>query len=311
MAKKDVHEAIDATMVPNGVKAINADSVRNLLHMMTDNAGEGGGGDGGVKVYALPPMLIYEMIGEAGGTVEMTPESWAEIKAMVEEVNPGFIPPEFDAAMEEAFAANAEVYKAMMQKAKDGVSTYAVIDMGKLMKGFILSDEPEFAGMVDYSVGVLASGGAFSIAGLEQLVQFIPSNLGAFLDNPAYDNFMLVLLPNGGYIWDDAYSTVSADYSLHIPVEGATLPEGSYKEENLLIRNASFHAVGKSIQIWRVDPNASAGTAVTSAGRYLIHEVIEFEGFLYFDGLELKKCMIDEEGNTTIAVVGSLNAPTA
>lgn len=309
MAKKDVHEAIDATMVPNGVKAINADSVRNLLHMMTDNAGEGGG-DGGVKVYALPPDAIYEMTGEAGGTVEMTPESWAEIKAMAEEMNPGFITPEFDTAMEEAFAANAEVHKTMMQKAKDGVSTYAVIDMGKLMGKFILIEMPEYAGMVDFSVGVLASGGATNIAGSEQIVNFFPSNLGASLDNLAYDDLMLVLLPNGGFIWAEVSGT-SADYSLNIPVEGATLPEGYYKEENLLIRNAGYNAVGKSIHIWQVDPSESAGNTVTSAGRYLIHEVIEFEGLLYFDGLELKKCMIDEEGNTTIAVVGSLNAPTA
>ena len=308
MAKKDVHEAIDATMVPNGVKAINADSVRNLLHMMTDNAGEGGGGDGGVKVYALMPDVIRDMTGEAN--LEFTPESWAEIKAMVEEVNPGFIPPESDAAMEEAFAANAEAYKTMMQKVKDGVSTYAVIDFGKLFGEFIVIDMPEYAGMIDCSAGVLASVGASNIAGLEQIVQFSPSNLGVFLDNPAYDNLVLVLLPNGGYIWDDMSGT-SADYSLNIPVEGATLPKGYYKVENLLVRNAGYYAVGKSISIWHIDPSASAGTAVTIAGRYLIHEVIYLEGFLYFDGLELKKCMIDEEGNATIAVVGSLNAPTA
>lgn len=311
MAKKEVHEAIDATMVPNGVKAINADSVRNLLHMMTDNAGEGGGGDGGVKVYALPPDAIYEMVGGAGSTVEITPESWAEVKAIMEEVSPGFISPELDTAMEEAFAANAEVYKTMMQKAKDGVSTYAVIDFGKLMMGFISADAPEFAGMVGYSVGVLASGGAVSIPGLEQMVNFFPSDLGAFLDNPAYNNLMLVLLPNGGFVWEDVYSTYSADYSLNIPVEGAILPEGGYyKEENLLIRNAGYNAVGKSISIFRVDTSASDGTAVTSAGRYLIHEVIEFEGFLYFDAAELKKCVIDSEGNATVTVVGTLNAPT-
>ena len=307
MAKKDVHEAIDATMVPNGVKAINADSVRNLLHMMTDNAGEGGG-DGGVKVYALMPDAIRDMTGETN--LEMTPESWAEIKAMVEAVNPGAISPELDTAMEEAFAANAEAYKTMMQKAKDGVSTYAVIDLGKLFGEFIVIDMPENAGMIDCSAGVLASVCATNIAGLEQIVQFVPSNLGAVLDNPAYDNLVLVLLPNGGYIWDDM-SGPSADYSLNIPVEGATLPEGYYKEENLLVRNAGYDAVGKSISIWHIDPSASAGTAVTIAGRYLIHEVIYLEGFLYFAGLELKKCMIDEEGNATIAVVGSLNAPTA
>lgn len=311
MAKKDVHEAIDATMVPNGVKAINADSVRNLLHMMTDNAGEGGGGDGGVKVYALPPSVVFEIFGGE----EVTPESWAEVKARVEEVNPEFvISPEFDTAMEEAFAANAEVYKTMMQKAKDTTSTYAVIDMSKLMEGFVTMEQPESGVLINYSVGVLASAMAMDLAGFEfdQIVQFLPSSFGPAMGEAQMDNLMLVLLPNGGYIWDDAYSIVdSADYNLNIPVEGATLPGGTYREENLLIRSASFNTVGKSIHIWNVDPNSSGGIAAGSVGRYLIHEVIEFEGFLYFDGLDLKKCMIDEEGYATIAVVGSLNAPTA
>lgn len=309
MAKKDVHEAIDATMVPNGVKAINADSVRNLLHMMTDNAGEGGGGDGGVKVYALPPQIVFEMVGGE----EVTPEIWAEVKARIEELNPGFvIAPEFDTAMEEAFAANAEVYKTMLQKAKDNTGTYAVIDMGKLMEGFVTMDQPEYGSLINYSVGVLASAMAMDMAGLDRLVQFTPSALDSAMGEAGIDNLMLVLLPNGGYIWEDAYATAeSADYNLNIPVEGATLPEGYYKEENLLIRNAGFYAVGKSIHILNIDPSASDGPTVTMASnRCLIHEVIESEGFLYFDGLDLKKCMIDEEGNATIAVVGSLNAPT-
>lgn len=308
MAKKDVHEAIDATIVPNGVKAINADSVRNLLHMMTDNAGEGGGGDGGVKVYALPPSAVFEMVGGK----EVTPEIWAEVKARVEEENPDYvIAPEFDTVMEEAFAANAEVYKTMLQKAKDNTGTYAVIDMGKLMEGLVTMDQPESGSLINYSVGVLASAMAMDMAGLDRIVQFIPSSFGRAMSEAQMNNMMLVLLPNGGYIWEDAYSIVdSADYNLNIPVEGATLPEGYYKEENLLIRNASFNAIGKSIHIWLVDPNASDGISTVSADRYLIHEVIESEGFLYFDGLDLKKCMIDEEGNATITVVGSLNAPT-
>lgn len=308
MAKKDVHEAIDATIVPNGVKAINADSVRNLLHMMTDNAGEGGGGDGGVKVYALPPSVVFDIFGGE----EVTPEIWDEVKARIEEENPDYvIAPELDTAMEEVFAANAEVYKTMLQKAKDNTGTYAVIDMGKLMEGFVTMDQPESGSLINYSVGVLASAMAMDMAGLNRIVQFIPSSFGRAMSEAQMDNMMLVLLPNGGYIWEDAYSIVdSADYNLNIPVEGATLPEGYYKEENLLIRNASFNAIGKSIHIWRVDPNASDGISTVSEGRYLIHEVIESEGFLYFNGLDLKKCMIDEEGNATITVVGSLNAPT-
>lgn len=41
MAKEDVHKCIDETIVPNGKKAITAESMNNLLHLMAD---EGGGG---------------------------------------------------------------------------------------------------------------------------------------------------------------------------------------------------------------------------------------------------------------------------
>ena len=39
MAKQDVIDAINATIVPNGSKAINADSLRNLLLLMAENMG--------------------------------------------------------------------------------------------------------------------------------------------------------------------------------------------------------------------------------------------------------------------------------
>jgi hypothetical protein len=305
MAKKDVHEAIDATMVPNGVKAINADSVRNLLHMMTDNAGEGGGGDGGVKVYALMPDVIRDMTGEAN--LEFTPESWAEIKAMVEEVNPGFIPPEFDAAMEEAFAANAEVYKTMMQKATEGVSTFGFVDMGKLLKAALALEDPGLADAINYSAAFVASVVAFDFGVLEKVVTFIPLGVEGMGMGKGLG---LTLLPDGGYAWEDM-SVDSASYTLNVLAEGVTLPD-SYRYENIQIIDAGFGATGADFHIWNINSADSDGTvSESSGGRFLIHEVIQFEGFLYFDGLELKKCTIDSEGNATIAVVGSLNAPTA
>lgn len=54
MANQEVVNAINETMVPNGVKAINADSVRNLLLLMAEKMGEGGGsgsGSGAVRVH--------------------------------------------------------------------------------------------------------------------------------------------------------------------------------------------------------------------------------------------------------------------
>lgn len=50
MANQEVVNAINETMVPNGVKAINADSVRNLLLLMAEKMGEGTG-SGAVRVH--------------------------------------------------------------------------------------------------------------------------------------------------------------------------------------------------------------------------------------------------------------------
>ena len=51
MAKQDVLDAINATIIENGQKGITAQSLNNILTMMTENAGEGGGsGDGGDPV---------------------------------------------------------------------------------------------------------------------------------------------------------------------------------------------------------------------------------------------------------------------
>lgn len=49
MSKADVHNAIDATIVSNGKRAITAPSMANLLHLMADE----GGGIGGVLEVKL------------------------------------------------------------------------------------------------------------------------------------------------------------------------------------------------------------------------------------------------------------------
>lgn len=88
MAKQDVIDAINATIVPNGSKAINADSLRNLLIMMTENAGEGGSGsgDGALRVIVPDLMMVGGMFVDMG---EFSSTSYGEVKASVEAETPG------------------------------------------------------------------------------------------------------------------------------------------------------------------------------------------------------------------------------
>lgn len=82
MANQEVVNAINETMVPNGVKAINADSVRNLLLLMAEKMGEGSG-SGAVRVHIIAgqeldfSQLDFEDIGP------FTPEEVELIKNMV------------------------------------------------------------------------------------------------------------------------------------------------------------------------------------------------------------------------------------
>lgn len=68
MNKQELIEAIEATLVPNGNKAITADALRNLLIDIVENSGEGGGmtfqigveldETGSVAAYATTPEQI-------------------------------------------------------------------------------------------------------------------------------------------------------------------------------------------------------------------------------------------------------------
>ena len=87
MAKQDIIDAINATIVENGQKGITADSLRNLLIMMTENAGEGGGsGDGALRVIVPDLMMIGAMFVDMG---EFSPTSHEELKAVAEAEMPG------------------------------------------------------------------------------------------------------------------------------------------------------------------------------------------------------------------------------
>ena len=58
MAKQDVLDAINSTIVQNDIKAITANALNNVLTMMVENAGEGGNGDGVLRVW------VQELAGE-------------------------------------------------------------------------------------------------------------------------------------------------------------------------------------------------------------------------------------------------------
>jgi hypothetical protein len=123
MAKQDVLDAINATIAPNNIKGITAESLNNVLTMMTENAGEGSGGDGALRVIVPEMMLLGPEVLSMG---ELSPVSWEEMKSLLEQV--GVDPSEYDAAVKASFEHNANIAQQILEKGKAGQGVSVVLD---------------------------------------------------------------------------------------------------------------------------------------------------------------------------------------
>lgn len=75
MNKQELIEAIEATLVPNGNKAITADALRNLLIDIVENSGEGGG---------ITLQISTEIDEDGNGVPAVTPEQIAHNKKQID-----------------------------------------------------------------------------------------------------------------------------------------------------------------------------------------------------------------------------------
>jgi hypothetical protein len=129
MAKQDVLDAINATIAPNNIKGITAESLNNVLTMMAENAGEGGGGDGALRV--IVPELV--MLGPEFIPIgEFSPTSWEEVKSNFEQAT-GVDLSEYDAAVKASFEHNANIAQQILAKAKVGEGVSVVLDQTPYM----------------------------------------------------------------------------------------------------------------------------------------------------------------------------------
>jgi hypothetical protein len=147
MAKQDVLDAINATIVPNGVQGITAQSLNNVLTMMTENAGEGGGGDGALRVIVPEMMTIGRELVMMG---EFSPASWEEMKSLYEQS--GFDLSEYDAVVKTSFEHNANVAQQILEKGKAGQGVSVVLDQtpcGLASINISLQMEPEIAAVLE------------------------------------------------------------------------------------------------------------------------------------------------------------------
>lgn len=190
MAKQDVLDAINATIVENGQKGITAQSLNNVLTMITENAGEGGSGDGALRVI-VPDLGFLDFIMVDVG--EFTPTSWAALKLELE--GQGLDVSEYDAVVNASFVHNANVAKQLLEKARAEQGVSVILDQTPFSSAVfncLKQNNPEYDVIYDEFV----FGGAQPAASYVIYQKATPE--GAPILDDKYEDFKCILVPLNG-----------------------------------------------------------------------------------------------------------------
>lgn len=166
MAKQDVINAINSTIVPNGSKAINADSLRNLLLLMAENMGGGGGsssGEGALRVIVPDTMKLGPIISGQG---ELSPTTWAELRPLLES-DMGLDLSEYETVVNASFTHNANVLQQIFAKARAGQGVSIVLDQTPYLpvaSNILFAMEPESAVLISEALFSAAQPAGFQMS---------------------------------------------------------------------------------------------------------------------------------------------------
>ncbi len=180
MAKQDVLDAINATIVENGQKGITAQALNNVLTMMTENAGEGGGsGDGVLRI-----MVPVDMEG-TGEVTTFTPEYWDSVKAQVDIAMPG-LSDAMSLVYAEMFAHNAAVYQQLLEKGSNKEGVLCLIDASAINVAFF-SYVAEFYGITLESCLMSVSEPARAYVSISEPADALPNRVHIKPLNPVVE----------------------------------------------------------------------------------------------------------------------------
>ena len=218
MAKQDVLNAINSTIVQNDIKAITAQSLNNVLTMMVENAGEGGGsGDGALKIL-VPDMIVGIMLVEEG---DFSLETISELRELLLEFNPEeaemFEP--YLVGCENAIVHNANVFATIKEKADSGEGCMVLLDQSYLFKSYLDSiNVPEFTEMYVSQSVAMSQVGNVSFAYIDVVSEYEemfggdmvalairPTKSADILDMEMVGyptNMLLMLQPDGSIIFE-------------------------------------------------------------------------------------------------------------
>lgn len=211
MTKAEIIEAINATIAPNGIKGITAESLNNVLTMMVENGGEGGSGDGALRVIVPDMRAIGPEVVAIG---ELSPGSWEEMKSRFEQS--GIDPSEYDAVVKASFEHNANVAQQIIEKGKAGQGVSVVLDQTPYSPAFLnffRHADPEMAEFIEeIAICGVQPAGLFM-----QYIKFNPEN------EP--DEFVCAIAPTGNIYLDGMYMTYPSNMLIYLNLDGSLLFE--------------------------------------------------------------------------------------
>lgn len=209
MTKKEIIEAINATIVPNNVKGITAESLANILIEMVN--AEGGSGDGALRVI-VPDTMVGSMIVDYG---ELSPTSWIEFKEASGVLGMDFS--EYDEVVEASFVHNADVAQQILAKAREGKGVSVVLDFtpyGPVAVKIAIQQAPELGSMFEE----LVLGGVQPASVNMQYVKPLPGTE----EIAGFEDYVCMLVPTG-YLNDAEYGLVnySSDMVITLRLDGS------------------------------------------------------------------------------------------
>lgn len=222
MAKQDVLDAINATIAPNNIKGITAESLNNVLTMMVENAGEGGSGDGALRVIVPEMMMLGPEFIPIG---EFSPTSWEEMKSNFEQAT-GVDLSEYDAAVKASFEHNANIAQQILEKGKAGQGVSVVLDQTPYFPASInvaFQMDPEMVAFYeDFAVCAVQPAGLFM-----QYIKPTPEGESMFEGNV----FSCALAPTGNINLDGMSATYPSNMLIILNLDGSLTFEPIEEEQ--------------------------------------------------------------------------------
>lgn len=329
MANQEVVNAINETIVPNGVKAINADSVRNLLLLMAENMGEGGGsgsGNGAVKVHvAIDENLDFSEVDfdNVEDIEPFTPEEFEIIKSMYLKVQQD----------------NIAAYKLLNEHREHGISDLVMGDYSfftTLLFTATIRMYDDFINQMDPDLNVDWSSVSFNIAigiplvyasidtdtsGLDEnslkiLEEFfgaesdIPLN-GIHLSDPSDEYGTYTLMADGSVLYENS-QTEEEPYERIIYVSGGV----ELTEDQIEVNKKAYDKLpvqSSFVEYWQI--REMYDTGYISQGGY-VHEAYKFTDTTtsqrcsygrFWKGKDMWEVRVYEDGTATLEIYASIN----